>query len=1231
MADLDIPLPFPTEGVDQLTPFEGQRPGTCVSALNVRGFEPGTLRPRGGARPGLQQYIHQQVNGSNWIQDIDSFVAVQALPNNPAFQWDLKGTVLSFVGGGGLPWAIYQAGALVATGGTAGDTPDAVSTDGTSFFVTTDHVTKTQAQILDRLPGKRTPRIESVTTGGVQNWSTDAMIVGVLTPQLPQSLGTIYTSFGPGIKIGSYVYFVNPGVGLFRITSSSGFVVDGYPGGQQAGIAPYNTPVPWLPTPALMADPAYEECGGAQGMAVAGNFIAIPVVKLSGGTYTYALVLIDTSKTIYAQDSFIDTYGTIIDNHTPNYFQALPITMGSETLTTPWTSSFASQTLNSPQIINNGCQIDQTLGPGNFNLTTGTYLNTRACTIQMQATFQGSASSLGLRLLDDDFHIPDDATDIILDANGSKFNMSITGATSISGTTTTNVTYNLNTLYFVEAVITSADNRHASITASLNPGGASLNFSIARATGAAFDAFMGFQFGLTGVNGTTGMERITFWQAFQTGMITRVNALATSSTFTPPAVLSDGTAFYWCLPGTTVKKITTGGSVSWTQNSIASGTSFNLATFPSGTSGTTANTVIIVTGAPGGTGVWITTGGSATSGTLGVPNSVSYIADLGFNGTGATAGAVIVGNAIQSITVNANGSGYTTTPNVYISPNAAGFGYGALATAALSGGGVATISVVTGGSGYSSGASVWIMSGLGGMYLSTPLYGVTNAYPTPGTNSTALANDSTLNNWSTTTFNQTGPIAVIAGGSAATQKALQDFQRTIILLAVAAGIVKIARNYTWYPVGDGTGVASPEAGCSAHHLSTTAPVIRSAPNGGLMYFVDGINFNTRGYGVKYDPTTNTVVKWLGTGGTPAGSFPQASDGSTPRLICTWNGRTVVAGIAGALQLWYMSRMADPNDWQTSPTSPSPDQAVAGANPPFNNITDTITALIPYSDQLMVFGGDHSIWLLTGDPGAGGRIQMISDELGVQWGSPWCKDPFGNLYFASSRTGIYRMIPGEQPVRISQQIEPFLINQAVDVTVCRLAWDEQLQGLHVFITSVLGAALQVHFFWEQRSNAWWPSQFGNNNHNPLVAHTFYGNNAADRVVLLGSWDGYVRAFNLGQTTDDGAPITSYVWIGPLVTKELDAILLKDFTAVLGTGSGSVTYGVYVGTSAQAAFAAGAVATGTLSAGRSYNVPVRYAGHAIYLQLSSTNPWALEAVRLRIQTQGKVQRRRGPGAP
>lgn len=434
--------------------------------------------------------------------------------------------------------------------------------------------------------------------------------------------------------------------------------------------------------------------------------------------------------------------------------------------------------------------------------------------------------------------------------------------------------------------------------------------------------------------------------------------------------------------------------------------------------------------------------------------------------------------------------------------------------------------------------------------------------------------------------------------------------RVVTLYAVQGGNVYVA------PVGGSSWTAATNSTGSKLIVSG---VVRSACNQQKVWFADGTNY------LYYDPSDNAMHAWTAS----AGSLPTDSDGTTPRLICTWRGRTVLSGLLGDSQNWFMSAVDDPTNFSYFPVPDVVTKAVAGNNSTLGMIGDVVTCLIPYSDDTLIVGGDSTIWQIQGDPAAGGSIMRISDAIGMAWGNPWAKDPYGTLYFVSNHTGIYQMQPGQAPLRISQPIEQFLRNINTGRTIIRCLWNDDQQGLHVFVSYVAGQTGTVHFFWEYRTGSWWTDTFRQTAHNPIAVVTFDGNSPQDRRALLGGWDGYVRMLDRDATEDDGIEIDSTVVLGPLLTQDMDEVLPKFIQATLGESSGSVDYAIHVGATAEAALASEAVASGTWGAGRSYNDPVRFAGHAVWIKLTSADAWALEAVRVHLRPESGRIRKRGKG--
>ncbi len=440
-----------------------------------------------------------------------------------------------------------------------------------------------------------------------------------------------------------------------------------------------------------------------------------------------------------------------------------------------------------------------------------------------------------------------------------------------------------------------------------------------------------------------------------------------------------------------------------------------------------------------------------------------------------------------------------------------------------------------------------------------------------------------------------------------------NYQRAVTLLGVAGGTVNVAFDGFWQSTVNGF-----------QALSTTQQVIRSADNLGNLYFADGVNYK------YYQPSTNSVLPWVAS----SGSLPVDTDGNAPRLICTWNGRTVLSGLPLDPQNWFMSAVGDPTNFNYNPSPTVETQAVAGNNSPAGHVGDIITGLVPYNDDVLIMLGDHTIWQMTGDPMAGGRIDRISDITGGAWGNAWCKTPNGGLYVFGSRGSVYFLnfsavatAEGNQLTRVSQAIDQQLGMLDMSSVVIRMTYDDRWQGLHVFISDLTGAA-STHYYYDEGTQSWWTDQFANPLHNPFCALTYDGDLPQDRTVLMGGQDGWLRDWVDAALDDDGVIIESSVLVGPNAFKGGWEYLLNDIQADVDLTGGSVDWSVRAGYSAQVALTAAPLFTGTFGLGRNHSQAIRASGIACYVGLSRAVrelPWAIESLRGKITVYPHTRQR------
>lgn len=437
---------------------------------------------------------------------------------------------------------------------------------------------------------------------------------------------------------------------------------------------------------------------------------------------------------------------------------------------------------------------------------------------------------------------------------------------------------------------------------------------------------------------------------------------------------------------------------------------------------------------------------------------------------------------------------------------------------------------------------------------------------------------------------------------------LSESGRVVTAVAVSQGILKYCN------AGDTAWTEATNSSSTTPPLDDTALNFGS-PCNGLLYYVDGTNYR------QFDPSTGTVSDWVAT----AGDLPVDADSRAARIIETWRGRLVLAGILGAPQDWFMSRIGDPNDFDYAPLDPpdgpgpAPDDAVSSQTGPQGIVGDVVTAFIPFTDDYAYFGCAHSIYMLQGDPQDNGQISLVTDQIGIAFGRAWCKSPDGTIYFFSSRTGIFSIQPGGQPQRISSGIEQLVNPINTGANRVSMAYDDRFQGIHVWITPIAGGDTQ-HLYYELRTNGWFQDEYDNALHNPLCCCQFDGNNPEDRVVLIGSFDGVVRYLDPNSPDDDYRLIFSTIVFSPVISPGLDDMIITEIQATLGADSGDVTWEVLAGTTAEEALAQGAQETGIWNGGRNYTSWANVRSHVLYPVITATVQWRMEEIRMIVQVGG-----------
>jgi len=343
-------------------------------------------------------------------------------------------------------------------------------------------------------------------------------------------------------------------------------------------------------------------------------------------------------------------------------------------------------------------------------------------------------------------------------------------------------------------------------------------------------------------------------------------------------------------------------------------------------------------------------------------------------------------------------------------------------------------------------------------------------------------------------------------------------------------------------------------------LDTAVERVRMTNLFGKVYLVDGTSYYV------FDNATTTVSVW-----TPSnGDVLPISGANTARIITTYRGRIVLAGVVGDAQNWFMSAAGDPLDWDYGATQ-SAIMAVAGNESVAGKCPDIITCLASASDDLMIIGGDHTLWMMRGDPASGGRIDNISNSTGIIGPDAFAYDSTGTLYFFGSGV-VWRMTPDGQltPLSRNRMDRTFGAIDATSNTV-KLAWDTIRQGLHIFVTPTVEGTTQ-HYWWDARTNSFWIDEYPAFM-NPTSVAIFDADNPSDRAILLGGWDGYIRQEDPSANDDDGTTINSRVKFGPMTPGSVHQnARISRIITVLGSDSNPVDLHVYVAQSPEQVVAA-----------------------------------------------------------
>lgn len=333
--------------------------------------------------------------------------------------------------------------------------------------------------------------------------------------------------------------------------------------------------------------------------------------------------------------------------------------------------------------------------------------------------------------------------------------------------------------------------------------------------------------------------------------------------------------------------------------------------------------------------------------------------------------------------------------------------------------------------------------------------------------------------------------------------------------------------------------------------------------------------------------------------------------------CVWRDRLVLASANGL----FASRQGDPTDWEYGRSAHDIGRAVAWQLAEASEIGGAPTALIPHRDQWLLAATADTLWVVTGDPAAGGSLRCVARDVGCVGPQAWCKAG-DQVVFLGAR-GLYSVgADGSGLKPLSEDRVPSELRASPATTL--LGYYPETRGVFIFGTSSA-------WFYDLEGGGFWPCAFDADHLPTAVCRD------GDSLLLVGA-DRVVRS--VGGDDDDGAAISSHVLVGPFRTASAaETAIVSTLEGTLGVGSGAVAWRLVPGDSAEeaaengkaaiAAFEAGTAYTtyvqgsGSLAAGpgRRFYTRVRAPWCVVWLQ--AVTPWAYEGLAVKLVSAGRFR--------
>jgi len=364
-------------------------------------------------------------------------------------------------------------------------------------------------------------------------------------------------------------------------------------------------------------------------------------------------------------------------------------------------------------------------------------------------------------------------------------------------------------------------------------------------------------------------------------------------------------------------------------------------------------------------------------------------------------------------------------------------------------------------------------------------------------------------------------------------------------------------------------------------------------------------------------------------------MPIGTIGNQPPLGCTivaaWMEKLVWTADPDYPHIAYLSKSGDPNDYAyvADIADLEPGQAfvydparTAGAG----SIGDSVKAVIPHSDNYIIFAGYKTVSIQRGDPTYNGTLDLVTRDIGIVDKQAWSYTPEG-VICGLSPDGIYLFFPGpnanprrESRIRLPQE----LVNIDTDAYDVMAAYDIRRQGVRFFVTpKMIGPT--THWFLDWEKKAFYADTLPPEMDPTAICQHSIGGDRTPTIVL-GCRDGFLRVADEETDNDDGTNFDSFATLGPFTLGHpgFEGIIHEVFTE-LARQSGPILVEIMVGDSPEQAFNSEPILSFSCSAGVNPPELVRLRGGCCFIRVSSEDntAWAIEAQMIEREIVGRLR--------